>query len=393
MRALSGESLGQFTGESRPGGLSIMRKHHAPRALVAVAALAFAACGSDDDSSSTDAPSAETAAPAATDATTGSTAAGSEQQVAETSGDGCTFDEYAGGVEKIDLANATIGFAQSEREANPFRIAETQSIRDEAEARGIDLIVTNAESDLNKEISDIQGMVDQGVDALIISPLNSEGLDPALDYAKDNGVPIMTIDRLLTTKTACEDYIGWVGSDFVEQGKRAAQAMIRETGGEATLAILLGAPGVNVTTDRNQGFLDELEANGSGIEIVAQQAGNFERAMGQTVTEQLIANDPDIDAIYAHNDEMALGAVAALQAAGYQPGDVKIITIDGTQGAVQGIIDGWVAGVIESNPRFGPLAFQALEDFYDGTGVPEVTIISDKEYTRDNAEAELSNAY
>jgi ribose transport system substrate-binding protein len=377
-----------------------MRKNHAPLALVAVAALAFAACGGDDDSSSTDAPAAETTAPAAettapaaADATTGSTAAGSEQQVAETSGDGCTFDQYAGGVDQIDLANATIGFAQSEREANPFRIAETQSIRDEAEARGIDLIVTNAESDLNKEISDIQGMVDQGVDALIISPLNSEGLDPALDYAKDNGVPIMTIDRLLTTKTACEDYIGWVGSDFVEQGKRAAQAMIRETGGEATLAILLGAPGVNVTTDRNQGFLDELEANGSGIEIVAQQAGNFERAMGQTVTEQLIANDPDIDAIYAHNDEMALGAVAALQAAGYQPGDVKIITIDGTQGAVQGIIDGWVAGVIESNPRFGPLAFQALEDFYDGTGVPEVTIISDKEYTKDNAEAELSNAY
>ena len=144
----------------------------------------------------------------------------------------CTYDIYGGGVEQVDLASATIGFAQSEREANPFRIAETQSIRDEAEARGIELIVTNAESDLNKEISDIQGMVDQGVDALIISPLNSEGLDPAMDYAKENGVPIMTIDRLLTTMTACEDYIGWVGSDFVEQGRRAADAMVRETGGE-----------------------------------------------------------------------------------------------------------------------------------------------------------------
>ena len=294
---------------------------------------------------------------------------------------------------QLDLAEATIGFAQSEREANPFRIAETQSIRDEAEARGIDLIVTNAESDLNKEISDIQSMVDQGVDALIISPLNSEGLDPALDYAKDNGVPIMTIDRLLTTKTACEDYIGWVGSDFVEQGRRAADAMVRETGGEGRLAILLGAPGVNVTTDRNNGFLERLEELDTNIEIVAQQAANYERAMGQTVTEQLIANDPDITAIYAHNDEMALGAVAALQAAGYSPGDVQIITIDGTQGAVQGIIDGWVSGVIESNPRFGPLAFQALEDFYSGAGVPEVTIISDKEYTTENAEAELANAY
>ena len=124
-----------------------------------------------------------------------------------------------------------------------------------------------------------------------------------------------------------------------------------------SLAILLGAPGVNVTTDRNNGFLEELDAVDNNIEIVAQQAANYERAMGQTVTEQLIANDPDIDAIYAHNDEMALGAVAALQAASYSPGDVKIITIDGTQGAVQGIIDGWISGVIESNPRFGPLAF------------------------------------
>ena len=132
------------------------------------------------------------------------------------------------GVEVIDLASATIGFAQSEKEANPFRIAETQSIKDEAAALGINLITTNAESDLNKEISDIKSMVDQGANALIISPLNSEGLDEALEYARDAGVPIMTIDRFLTSDVFCDTYIGWVGSDFVEQGRRAAQAMIRD---------------------------------------------------------------------------------------------------------------------------------------------------------------------
>lgn len=391
-----------------------MKSTHQIRAAVALALIAgLTACGGDDDEPAAAAPAPEpTEAPAtepteapATESTEApapesteapapeSTEAGSEQQVQETTGDGCTYDQYAGGVEQVDLATAKIGFAQSEREANPFRIAETQSIRDEAAARGIELIVTNAESDLNKEISDMQSMVDQGVDALIISPLNSEGLDPALDYAKSKGVPVMTIDRLLTTKSACEDYIGWVGSDFVEQGRRAADAMIRETGGTAKLAILLGAPGVNVTTDRNQGFLDRLDEVDHSIEIVAQQAANYERAMGQSVTEQLIASNPEIDAIYAHNDEMALGAVAALKAAGYAPGDVEIITIDGTQGAVQGIVDGWVSGVIESNPRFGPLAFESLEKFYNGEGVPEVTIISDKEYTTENAEAELENAY
>jgi ribose transport system substrate-binding protein len=319
------------------------------------------------------------------------------QQVVQTAlpGDVCTYDKYNGGVAQItDLAGATIGFAQSEKEANPFRIAETQSIKDEAAKLGIaNLLVTNAQSDLNKEISDIKGMIDQGAQALIISPLNSEGLDPALDYAKDKGVPIMTIDRFLTTKTACSDYIGWVGSDFVEQGRRAAAAMIRETGDECNLAILLGAAGVNVTDDRNAGFKEGLAAAGSKINLVAEQAADYERAKGQTVTEQLITANPDINCIYAHNDEMALGAVAALQAAGFQPGEVKIITIDGTKGAVQGLVDGWISGVIESNPRFGPLAFKALADFYGGAGVPVKTIISDKEYTKDNAAAELPNAY
>jgi ribose transport system substrate-binding protein len=328
----------------------------------------------------------DTAAPAAT----GSAA----QQVQATSGaTGCTPERYNGGVPKLDLKGITVGFAQSEKEANPFRITETQSIKDEAAKRGIKLITTNAQSDLNKEIADIQGMIAQGAKALIISPLNSEGLDPALKAAQDAKVPVMTIDRLLTTKTACKDYLGWIGSDFVVQGQRAADALITATGDQGQVAILLGASGVNVTVDRTKGFKDQLTAKGSKLKIVAEQTGDFTREKGQKVTEQLISANPGITAIYAENDEMALGAVAALKGAGKKPGDVKIITIDGTKGAVQGILDGWVAGVIESNPRFGPLAFQALEDFYSGKGVAEKTIISDKAYTKDNAQSELVNAY
>ncbi|WP_308257636.1 ABC transporter substrate-binding protein [Pseudonocardia lacus] len=321
--------------------------------------------------------------------------AGADQQVRSTTGasGACTAETYNGGVPKLDLATITVGFAQSEKEANPFRITETESIKQEAAARGIDLITTNAQSDLNKEIADIQSMIAQGAQALIISPLNSEGLDPALEAAKDAGVPIMTIDRLLTSKTPCVDYIGWIGSDFVEQGERAADAMIEATGGQGQVAILLGASGVNVTVDRTKGFKDRLAATGSALQVVAEQTADFTRERGRSVTEQLISANPGITAIYAENDEMALGAVAALKAAGKQPGEVTIITIDGTRGAVQGIVDGWIAGVIESNPRFGPLAFQALEDFYSGAGVPATTIISDKEYTPENAAAELANAY
>ena len=148
----------------------------------------------------------------------------SNRSQATSGADGCTPEKYNGGVPKLDLKTITVGFAQSEKEANPFRITETQSIKDEAAKRGIKLITTNAQSDLNKEIADIQGMIAQGAKALIISPLNSEGLDPALKAAQDAKVPIMTIDRLLTTKKACVDYIGWIGSDFVEQGERAADA-------------------------------------------------------------------------------------------------------------------------------------------------------------------------
>jgi ribose transport system substrate-binding protein len=203
----------------------------------------------------------------------------------------------------------------------------------------------------------------------------------------------MTIDRLLTSKTPCVDYIGWIGSDFVKQGERAADAMIKATGDKGEVAILLGASGVNVTVDRTKGFKDQLAAKGSALKVVAEQTADFTREKGRTVTEQLISAHPGITAIYAENDEMALGAVAALKAAGKKAGDIKIITIDGTKGAVQGIVDGWIAGVIESNPRFGPLAFKALDDFYNGTGVAAKTIISDKEYTTENASAELVNAY
>jgi ABC-type sugar transport system substrate-binding protein len=320
-------------------------------------------------------------------------AAAQQVQATTSAGNTCTAEKYNGGVPKQDLETITVGFAQSEKEANPFRITETESIKAEAARRGINLITTNAQSDLNKEIADIQSMIAQGAKALIISPLNSEGLDPALKAAQDAKVPIMTIDRLLTSKTPCVDYIGWIGSDFVEQGRRAADALMQATGDRGEVAILLGASGVNVTVDRTKGFKDQLAARNSGLTVVAEQTADFTREKGRTVTEQLISANPGITAIYAENDEMALGAVAALRAAGKGPGDVKIVTIDGTKGAVQGIVEGWISGVIESNPRFGPLAFQALEDFYSGKGVPATTIISDKEYTVDNASAELTNAY
>jgi ribose transport system substrate-binding protein len=179
----------------------------------------------------------------------------------------------------------------------------------------------------------------------------------------------------------------------VEQGKRAADEMIEATGGKGDIAILLGSAGNNVTTERTKGFVDRIKDKAPGLKVVFQQTGDFAREKGQSVTENLIQSKPGIKGIYAENDEMGLGAVNALKGAGKKPGAVKIVTIDGTRNAVQGIVDGWIHGVIESNPRFGPLAFQTLDTFTKGSEVAQDIVIKDSAYTEANAQSDLDKAY
>jgi ribose transport system substrate-binding protein len=339
----------------------------------------------DEAASETEATDEATAAP-----TDEEDAGDGTQQVLRAASDDvetCTYDG-----EPIDLTEVTVGFSQSEAENNPFRIAETASIQDEASELGIDLIATNANTDLATQVADIQDMLAQGVEVLIVAPLNSQGLEPALDQAAEQGVPVITIDRQLESEP-CEDYVTFIGSDFLEQGERAAEQMLEATGGEATVAILLGAPGNLVTTNRTDGFVNAVEGD-EAVEIVAQQTGEFTREGGQQVTAQLIQANPDIDFIYAENDEMALGALQALRDAGRTPGeDIQIVSIDGTQEAVQAVVDGAIYAVVESNPRFGPLAFQVAQDYLNGEEIPSELLIEDAIYTRDNAEADLGNAY
>src|SRR5699024_4019281 len=180
----------------------------------------------------------------------------------------------------------------------------------------------------------------------------------------------------------------------VKQGQRAADQLIEGTGGEAKVAILLGASGNNVTVGRTKGFVEQIEKEAPGIEIVAQQTANFTRTEGQNVTEQLLQSHPGITAIYAENDEMGLGAQAAIIAAGKEPGtDIQIYSIDGTKNAVSQIVAGKYNGVVESNPRFGPLAFETLEKFLSGEPVSTNIVIDDAEYDASNAEEMLDSAF
>ena len=347
-------------------------------ATLGAALLIVSACAKSEDSDS-----AGNAAPAS--------AAAQVVQSASPGAATCTIDQYGG--TKADLKTAKVGFSQSEKEANPFRIAETQSIKDEAAKLGIaNLTTTNANSQFNKQISDVEQMIDSGVQLLVIAPLNSDGWDSVFAKASAKHIPIVTIDRKINADP-CKDYLTFIGSDFAAQGKRAADEMAKALNNTGSVAILLGAPGNNVTTLRTSGFKDEIAKVAPNIKIVFEQTGNFDRADGQKVAEQLLQSNSDIKGIYGENDEMALGAIVALKGAGKKAGDVKVVSIDGTKGAVQAIVDGWASAVIESNPRFGPLAFDTATKFFNGDPINEDIIIQDRQYDSSNAKTDVNSAY
>ena len=354
----------------------------APATSSGPVATTGAAAGSSAATGSSAAPAAGGAVPAAIAAAGGTTLlpgpfpAGVEAQY----GPICKGSDL--GIPKINFATDTIGWAQSEKEANPFRVESTKSEVAEAKRLGIKLITTNAQSSVPQENADIKGMIDKGAKAIIFSPENSTGLGDAISYAKSKHVAMIPVDRNITGVAACQSVGPQLGSDFVQQGKRAADAMIAATGGKANLAILLGATGVNVTTDRTNGFLDELKAkNATGIKIINETTADFTREKGQSVTETLLSRYPQLNAIYAENDEEGIGAIVALKDAGRNgTSKTHLVSIDGTKQGVQGIVDGNTDAVIESNPAFGPAAEAALAAYVNGAGYPAVTITTDNAY-------------
>jgi ribose transport system substrate-binding protein len=291
----------------------------------------------------------------------------------------------------VSFESATFGFAQTENN-NPWRIAQTESMRNAAEENGVELVITDAQSNTPKQVSDIQDMIAQGVDVLFIPPREEQGLEPALQSAREAGVPVFLVDREANAEI-CEDYMSFMGSNFIEQGERAAKWLVEATNGEAKVAELQGTVGASVTADRGEGFKSIIDEN-SGMEIVASQSGNFNRAEGQNVMEQILGGNPDLDAVYAHNDEMAIGAIQALKDAGRKPGeDVTVVSVDGTRDALQAIIDGDLGATVETNPRFGPLAFDTAERFLSGEQIPTKITVQDRLFDKSNAAQFIDSAY
>jgi galactofuranose transport system substrate-binding protein len=287
-----------------------------------------------------------------------------------------------------------VGFAQTESN-NPWRIAQTESMKAEAEKLGHQLVYTDAAGSAAKQVADVNSMIAQGVDAIFLAPREEKPLIPAVMAAKKAGIPVILLDRNVDQNLAKagRDYVTFIGSDFVEEGRRAAEWLTKHMNGQAKIIQLEGTVGSSPANDRRKGFEEYIKAH-PGMQIVASQSGDFARDKGRQVAETLLQAHPDANAIYAHNDEMAVGAISALEAAGKTPGkDVTIVSIDGTRDALQAIIDGKMGATVECNPRFGPKAFATLAAYAKGETIPPWVVNEDKFFDASNAKDEIANAY
>ena len=287
-----------------------------------------------------------------------------------------------------------VGFSQMENDG-PWRIAETNSMRQEAAKRGdrFELVVTDAQGQTAKQVSDVEDLVAQGVDAIFLAPREAQGFESALQAAKEKKIPVFLIDREVDG-VAGEDFVAFIGSDFVEEGRRAGEWLAKQTNGKANIVELSGTPGSSPARDRHDGFMKAIGGY-PDMKIITSQTGNFTRAQGQRVMENLIqAHGRNITAVYTHNDEMALGAIQAIKAAGLKPGkDVIIISVDGQRSALEAIARGEMNATVECNPRFGPIAFDTLERHLRGEKIEPRIIMQDRFFDQSNAAQFVAEAY
>ena len=285
-----------------------------------------------------------------------------------------------------------VGFSQMESD-NPWRLAETKSLKDEAARLGIPLVVTDAQGQTSKQVSDVEDLIARKVSLILLAPRVFDGLAPALEAAKAAKIPVILLDRA-AAGTAGVDYVTLLVSDEVEEGRRAARWLATQTGGKANIVELAGTPGASVANDRAAGFREEM-AKHPDMKIVASQTGNFSRATGQGVMQNIAQSlGKSITAVYAHNDEMALGAIQALIAAGMKPGtNVTVVSVDGERAALEAIDRGELGATVECNPRFGPLAFATIARFRKGEAIPPKIIVTDRFFDKSNAKQSIADAY
>lgn len=264
----------------------------------------------------------------------------------------------------------TVGFSQIGAES-AWRTAETQSIQDEAKKRGVKLQFSDAQGREENQIRALRNFLAQGVDAIILAPKVETGWEPVLKEVKRAKIPVILVDRGI--KVSDESlYTTLIASDFVQEGRLAGEWLAKKLNGTGNIVELQGTPGAAPAIDRKKGFA-EVVAKNPGLKIIKSQTGEFERAKGKQAMEAFLkAEGKNINAVYAHNDDMAIGAIQAIEEAGLKPAkDIIIISVDGVKGAFEAMIAGKLNVSVECSPLLGPQLMDTVKDVMAGKQVPK----------------------
>jgi simple sugar transport system substrate-binding protein len=284
----------------------------------------------------------------------------------------------------------TIGFVQTGSESG-WRTDFTNAMMSEAKAQNINLLFADGQQKQENQIAAMRSFIAQGVDAIILAPLVETGWDDVLKEAKDASIPVLIIDRNVTSDPSL--FITRVASDFVYEGRLAAAWLASATADrtECNIVELQGTVGSSPAIDRGTGFKDVL-ALFPQMKIVASQSGDFTRSGGKTVMESFLSSiDPKtICAVFAHNDDMLIGAVQAMEEAGLKPGkDILTVSVDATNDELKLMLDGKANATVLLNPNMGVQAYQAIKDYLDGKELPKLILVPSAMFFPDTAAAEL----
>jgi galactofuranose transport system substrate-binding protein len=266
-------------------------------------------------------------------------------------------------------SNIIVGFAQLGAESE-WRVANTKSIRETATQLGVELRFSDAQQSQQKQIEAVRKLIIQKVDVIGISPIVETGWEEVFQEAKAAGIPIILSDRRADVP---EDlYITYLGSDFLEEGRKAARMMVELVNGKANIVELVGTIGSAPANDRYTGFREILKAYPE-MKIIDSASGDFTRARGKEVMKNFLQKHGNsITAVFAHNDDMAVGAIEAIEEYGLKPGvDIKIISVDAAKGAFKAMIAGKLNGTVECNPLLGPQFFELALKVVNGEAVPK----------------------
>ena len=289
------------------------------------------------------------------------------------------------GQKKIILGFSQIG-AESE-----WRTANTESVKSAAKDAGFELKFADAQQKQENQIKAIRNYIQQKVDVIAFSPVVESGWDTVLKVAKDAGIPVILTDRAVDSpdKTL---YKTFLGSDFVKEGRLSGEWLVNETKsatGPLNIVELQGTTGSAPANDRKEGFAKAIAAN-PNLKIIASQTGDFTRAGGKAVMEQFLKANPKIDWLFAHNDDMGLGALEAITAAGKVPGkDIKIITVDAVHDGMQALADGKINYIVECSPLLGDQLMDLAKKVVAGESVPERVVTEETTFTQEQAKTAL----